>query len=367
MSYTSPVSGFTHYCDCQGKLLLSLKLGGTGAVIPENGISLKINSTGAIFYPQSTGFVGNTFGYAAMNRTWNVAPTTQPISKVSVRYYFNSTDVTNVSNTLVANSLPGIFGPDDMTFWKVTNIAKPAHAAVATLAQADVKILAYNSVPTDSTWVLGNPSVNNYYAQFLVSGFSGGGGGAGPLGLTPLPVELLYLAAEGVHNKFIQVKWATASETNSGYFDLQRSENGREFVTIGRVNAAGNSTTERRYSYNDLGVVANKNYYYRLVIVDLESHKEASKTVVAKLSIYVPSAITFYPNPSQTQLNIVWPNEADQADLMIYTAEGKLVLQKSMDTKTQNSINVSAVSNGIYFVKVTMNGTQVNSRIIIQH
>jgi|GEM_PF-866061 len=367
MSYTSPVSGFTHYCDCQGKLLLSLKLGGTGAVIPENGISLKINSTGAIFYPQSTGFVGNTFGYAAMNRTWNVAPTTQPISKVSVRYYFNSTDVTNVSNTLVANSLPGIFGPDDMTFWKVTNIAKPAHAAVATLAQADVKILAYNSVPTDSTWVLGNPSLNNYYAQFLVSGFSGGGGGAGPLGLTPLPVELLYLAAEGVHNKFIQVKWATASETNSGYFDVQRSENGREFVTIGRVNAAGNSTTERRYSYNDLGVVANKNYYYRLVIVDLESHKEASKTVVAKLSIYVPSAITFYPNPSQTQLNIAWPNEADQADLMIYTAEGKLVLQKSMDTKTQSSIDVSAVSNGIYFVKVTMNGTQVNSRIIIQH
>ncbi len=366
-SYTSPSSGFTHYCDCQNKLLLSLKLGGTGAVIPDNGISLKINSTGSNFYANHVGFVGNSFGYAAMDRTWNVSPTTQPSSKVAVRFYFNSSDIASLDNTLTTNGLPGIFNANDLSFWKVINSGKPAHASVPSLNQGDVKVITYSSVATDTSWVLGNRTAGNYYAQFNVTGFSGGGGGAGPLGLTPLPVQLLYLTANGVNNKYIHVGWATASENNAARFDVERSENGKDFVKIGTVAAIGNSSTETRYGYNDLNAKAGILYYYRLKLVDNNNLSETSDMVAARLNLMIPTTLTLYPNPANTAVNLVWPEGLETADVKVISLDGKVLLSKNMNTATDNSISLKEFSNGVYLIHVNMNGTVLSSKIIVQH
>ncbi|MBL7812770.1 MAG: choice-of-anchor D domain-containing protein [Bacteroidetes bacterium] len=366
MSYTSPSSGFTHYCDCQGNLLLSLKLGGSGAVVPENAVQLKINSTGAVFYTQHTGFVGNTFGYAAMDRTWDVDATTQPSSHVNVRYYFNNNDVTAVHNTLVGNSLPGIFGPNDMTFWKVINDTKPAHSQVPNLNQWDVKVLSYSLNPTDSTWVIGNRGGGNYFAQFKVWGFSGGGGGAGPLGLTPLPVELLYLTANGIKDQYIQVKWATATETNTATYTVERSEDGKTWIPMGNVSAAGNSQERRNYQFNDFQVVANRIYYYRLKVIEIDGSAQNTQIVSAKLGSTLPATLKLYPNPTSTTLNISWPAGTDEADMTLHTSDGKLVWTRHMFTGTDRSVDVSNLSNGVYMLSTRMNGEVVHSRVMIQ-
>ncbi len=365
-SYTSPSSGFTHYCDCQNKLLLSLKLGGTGAVIPDNGISLKINSTGSNFYAHNVGFVGNTFGYAAMDRTWNVSPTTQPTSKVPVRFYFNSSDISSLDNTLTTNGLPGIFNANDLSFWKVINGSKPAHAAVPALSQYDVKVITYSAVATDSTWVLGDRSGGNYFAQFFVNGFSGGGGGAGPLGLTPLPIDLLYLTATGVDNKYIQVKWATAQEHNTAWFEVERSENGKDFVKIGTLTAAGNSESPLTYSFKDVNAKTNKQYYYRLRVVETGGNSTITYVVSAKLNQLVPTTIVMYPNPANTELNIVWPEGTETASVVINGADGREVYNQNVDIANSSKINVSSFSQGVYIVSLHVNGTVINSRLVIK-
>lgn len=75
--------------------------------------------------------------------------------------------------------------------------------------------------------------------------------------------------------------WSTKSESNNQYFFIERSINGIDFETAGKVNAVGNSTKINEYSFTDL----NKNkmytrYFYRLVQLDFDDTESFSHVVV---------------------------------------------------------------------------------------
>ncbi len=81
----------------------------------------------------------------------------------------------------------------------------------------------------------------------------------------PLPVEWLYFHGRRNGNA-ADLSWATASETGSDYFEIQRSTDGRCFLPVGLVAAAGNSTTTTDYAFHDPD--APGPVYYRLLQVD---------------------------------------------------------------------------------------------------
>ncbi len=66
--------------------------------------------------------------------------------------------------------------------------------------------------------------------------FFGGAGGSND----PLPVEFLSLNAE-CEPESVVLTWSTASEHNSAYFELEKSEDGEEWEIIHSEQAAGNS------------------------------------------------------------------------------------------------------------------------------
>lgn len=75
--------------------------------------------------------------------------------------------------------------------------------------------------------------------------------------------------------------WSTKSESNNQFFIIERSINGIDFETAGKVNAVGNSSTINEYSFSDL----NKNkmytrYFYRLVQLDFDDSETFSHVVV---------------------------------------------------------------------------------------
>jgi trimeric autotransporter adhesin len=73
--------------------------------------------------------------------------------------------------------------------------------------------------------------------------------------------------------KKVVLDWTTASEINVDYFDVQRSQNGVDFYTIGQVRAAGNSTQLKNYTKLDEQPLQGLSYY-RLNTVDFDgSHK----------------------------------------------------------------------------------------------
>lgn len=97
-----------------------------------------------------------------------------------------------------------------------------------------------------------------------------------------LPIEMLYFEGIG-YPTFNLLKWATASENNSDYFYIERSEDGEIWKSVGIKKAMGNSNQIANYYYNDSYL--NKGIiYYRLKQVDFDGNYD----------MYGPISIMYY-------------------------------------------------------------------------
>lgn len=62
-----------------------------------------------------------------------------------------------------------------------------------------------------------------------------------------------------------------------------------------------------------------------------------------------------FPNPSPTEINIQLPTGTAKANAQVFDYTGKLVQSKSI-TSTNNKVDVSSLSKGIYIVRVSADG-----------
>lgn len=92
-----------------------------------------------------------------------------------------------------------------------------------------------------------------------------------------LPVCLLNFEGKNEGRKNM-LTWSTASEINSDYFEVQRSTDMKEFLVLGRADAAGNSSEAISYGYTDMFPSDGVNYY-RLKEVDFDGEETFSETI----------------------------------------------------------------------------------------
>jgi len=164
-------------------------------------------------------------------------------------------------------------------------------------------------------------------------------------GVTIIPIELSSFSAIVVSDK-INLMWTTLSETNNSGFQIERSPDGENFVSIAFVEGHGTSTIERNYQYIDDEVNAGV-YYYRLRQIDFNGSYEYSDAV--KVVIGVPDKFYLsqnYPNPfnPETEIKYQLP-AASSVNIKVYNIIGQ-------EIKTLFSGHQSA---GYYSVK--WNGT----------
>jgi len=112
---------------------------------------------------------------------------------------------------------------------------------------------------------------------------------------TPLPVELKYFDG-AAYPVFNALHWATESEHNADYFDIQRSVDGAEWRSITTIKCAGNSNEEIKYSYIDSHI--NNGYvYYKLIQNDFDGkskeygpislyYLQSKKTIIKYINLF---------------------------------------------------------------------------------
>lgn len=171
-----------------------------------------------------------------------------------------------------------------------------------------------------------------------------------------LPVNLINFSGTK-KDGYNSLQWSTASEQNSSYFEIQRSENSTDFNTIAKVTASGNSSSIKNYQYNDNQISsATSIYYYRLKMVDIDGSVKYSSIIFIKNS--AGGVTTVYPNPARNQITI---NIADQSLLktqaLLSDLSGK-VLQRITLNQTSTQVDISNYVKGIYILKFT-NGNSI--------
>jgi hypothetical protein len=164
------------------------------------------------------------------------------------------------------------------------------------------------------------------------------------------------------------LNWTTASEINNKGFDVERSVDGRTFESIGFVKGAGNSTRMLNYSLTDAKAFTKTSstvLYYRLKQVDFDGTFAYSNVVKVNSNAQKANALSVYPNPFNNAYNVSFDAaNAGMVELKMVDIQGKVVAEYSAPAiKGENKIsldNLSNVSAGVYFVKVTVDGeTQV--------
>lgn len=178
-----------------------------------------------------------------------------------------------------------------------------------------------------------------------------------PIFLTPslqIPVELIYFSGEAQKGQNV-LKWKTATERNTAFFDIEKSLDGRTFAGIGKIKAAGNTNTPQYYSFSDdnSSQTVNTVYYYRLRIVDTDGSERFSNIVA--LSVVSKITFTVFPNPFDKILTIsVQSLESETVSILLTDVSGRVVYQNNLilDKSGVVDIPVDNLSNGLFFIKI---------------
>lgn len=168
-----------------------------------------------------------------------------------------------------------------------------------------------------------------------------------------LPVELLRFTAQRIGTG-VACAWATASEKSSRDFTVERSADGQEFSPLGKVAAAGTSTSIRDYAFTDKQPLRGL-AYYRLRQTDLDG-TEAFSPVVAVSGTAPAETLAVVPNPGTSLFTILAADgQAVAGPGVVFNALGAVVLrlpEASAETTEAISFDLSSQPAGLYLVQL---------------
>jgi len=187
--------------------------------------------------------------------------------------------------------------------------------------------------------------------------------------VTELPILLGTFTAQLKGNDVL-LNWNTLQETNTAYFNIQRSADGASFTTIGSVKAAGNSAIPLNYSYDDVSATslgANK-LYYRLQVGDKDGHVNYSKMAPVSMGAINAPAFIITPNPSASVIALQCANINGKVNIQITNMEGR-VLQNFVQIAVAGQripLAIKKMASGIYIVTLNYHGIVLQQRFIKQ-
>ncbi len=92
----------------------------------------------------------------------------------------------------------------------------------------------------------------------------------------PLPVKWSGIFGAPTEKGYSQISWQTATEINNDYFDVERSMEGINYISIGQVKGSGDTSSPTNYEFLDETTKPGNTYYYRLKQVDYDGKEDYS-------------------------------------------------------------------------------------------
>ncbi len=283
----------------------------------------------------TTAFWNNNTSNYLMNKTFRIIPTTNnPSGSYNVTLYFTAAEV-NGWQTATGQSFNSI------------QLVKVA-GQILSVTPATPGAAGTVSVVTPTRGTLGT----NYTLTYnFTTGFSGFG--AGVAGAS-LPVRLLDFTGKIQANSAV-LDWATSFEQNSKEFIIERSYDGLNFSFAGRIAAAGNSTTTRRYTFTDKAIAQEANYY-RLKQVDLDGKADYSKVILLRNPSSGKYPFRILTNPVQQTLDVQFGDlPRGKVQISLYDLSGKQLVNWNSENLTQSRVRIDLspyhLANAVYLVK----------------
>lgn len=189
----------------------------------------------------------------------------------------------------------------------------------------------------------------------------------------PLPVELVSVSARLTATAQVQVDWLVTNESRIAYYAVERSNDGRNFVEIGRVAATAEGLSIKPYQYLDPSPQEGWNYY-RLRVEELDGRQSYSRVVSVNVLPTGTAAerqpLQLYPNPTRTnEFFIDLPAHIQGSmHVQIYDVGGRLIQEQQLEQsgKTLHMLLHRKPEAGMYVVRVVSDKYVEYGRLVVE-
>lgn len=176
--------------------------------------------------------------------------------------------------------------------------------------------------------------------------------------ISPLPVALVHFNAALIDRE-VSVNWQTASEHNTDYFEVLRSDNGQNWFSVGTVPAQGNSQSTTDYSLMDENPLPGISYY-QLKQVDQNGSFDLSE-IRSVNNGSKSKQVKIYPNPVDKGL-VTLVSDEPITHILVYDARGKVVFRNNLNSETAYLLDTQNFESGMYWIQ--LNGE--NYKLIVR-
>jgi hypothetical protein len=177
----------------------------------------------------------------------------------------------------------------------------------------------------------------------------------------PLPISLVFFKGQKLDNYHL-LWWQTSLEENNAYFSIERSTDGRNFQSIGRIDGSGNHVGLKEYRFRDYNSAQGMNYY-RLRQVDFDGTSTLS--MVIALHNEQASAIQVYPNPTLDGLIKIKGLNQSPSICQLLDSQGQILWTKKLESQ-DTTFDLSQMPRGIYILAIQDGGKIWQKKIVKQ-
>jgi trimeric autotransporter adhesin len=297
-------------------------------------------------------------GKPFVQRHYEITPSTNTATATGrVTLYFTQVEFNNFNaHPASAPDLPT--GPGDAAGIANLRIAKyPGTTSNGTGLPNSYGSAAVIIDPIDGD-IVWNATLSRWEVSFNNVGFSGF---IVQTSLVALPVSLLSFSGQ-LNNTDVSLKWTTTTEIENDYFEVERSNDGRNYVSVGRRQGS-NGNTIRNYDLTDAGAAQSTTgkLFYRLKIVSMNGRVEYSNIVIVylnKTGVFVNSIL---PNPFTNELKVsIDAPRSGNLDMSIVDMNGRVLIKQQTDIakgfSTQSINGVDKLAAGVYTLLVNFDG-----------
>jgi uncharacterized repeat protein (TIGR03803 family) len=281
-----------------------------------------------------------------LDRSITITPQFQPTTPVDVRLYVRGEELIALKDALNSNGQSsGVNAIEDL------GVFKNSDGCGATMEKTARQLIANNT-----EWV------DDYVIQTTVTSFSTFYFANKASAI--LPLTLLEFNGKLNGNDAL-LNWKTENESNTLEFVVERSVDGVQYNTAGKVSAA-NTAGRHEYNFTDpqISALGVNVIYYRLQQKDIDGRSTYSKVVTVSLDSR-KEYVKAYPNPVDRQLNLeIGSANSSRIVWKVISISGVDVLRGERMISSGTTIlgiDVNRLPKGMYMLSVQ--GDTVNKLI----
>jgi hypothetical protein len=184
-----------------------------------------------------------------------------------------------------------------------------------------------------------------------------------------LPVNLVSFQGNINKNNKVTLQWRVENNETTDQFEVQRSNDGKEFKTIGIVFASEKNGIEDYMFYETINSVDK--VMYRLKMIDKQNDVSYSKILVFQTKLTTNNnSIKLIGNPVTDKLTFNYTAHTSQViDVKIYDMSGRMMMSNKITSLEGNNMVsfplASSLKASMYLIEVN-NGTEIQTAKFIK-